>query len=87
VVAFHEIEKEDIEQHNVDPQEMSACIKCLREFEKGESRKKFKATKTSMDPITLMEGDLYDIGDIFSDVTMKALEQFEKKQQIFLGAI
>lgn len=71
----------------MDPQEMFTLIKHLREMEKGVSRKKFKATKTSMDPITLMEGDLYDIGDIVSDVTMEALQQFQKQQQIILGAI
>ena len=40
-----------------------------------------------LDPITLTEGDLYNIGDTVKDVTAKALEQFGKKQKIILGAI
>jgi len=35
---------------------------------------KSKATKTSLDPITLTEGDLHDIGDIVSNVTTEALQ-------------
>lgn len=66
---------------------MSGHIKCLRELEKGRSRKKSKATKTLLDPITLMEGDLYDIDDIVRDVTMKSLQQFEKQKQVLVGAI
>lgn len=55
---------------------MSARIKCLRELEKGGSRKKSKVTKTLLDPITLMEGNLYDIGDTIKDVIAKSLQQF-----------
>jgi len=59
---------------------MSTRIKCPRELEKGGSKKKSKATKASLDPITLTEGKLYDIGDTVRDVTTKALQQFEKQQ-------
>lgn len=52
---------------------MFARIKRPRELEKGGSRKNSKVTKTSLDPITLMEGDLHDFGDIIRDVTRKAL--------------
>lgn len=62
----------------MDPQETSTCIKHPRELEKRGSRKKSKATKTSLDPITLTEGDLHDIGDTVIDVTMEALQQFEQ---------
>jgi len=71
----------------MDPQEMSACIKCPRELEKGWSRKKSNAMKTSLDLITLIEGDLHDIDDIVSDVTMEVLQQFNQQQQIIPGAI
>jgi len=64
-------------QHGVDPQETSVHIKCPREHEKRGSRKKSKATKTSLNPITLTEGDLHDIGDMVRDVTSEALQQFE----------
>ena len=59
---------------------MSARIRCPRELKKGGSKKKSKATKTSLDPITLTEGNLYDSGDTVRDVTAEALQQFEKKQ-------
>lgn len=54
---------EQTEQHDVDPQATSTNIKRPREQEKGWSRKKSKATKTSLDPITLTEDDLHNIGD------------------------
>lgn len=62
----------------MDPQEPFARIKHPRELEKGRSERKSKATKTSLDPITSMEGNLYDIGDISNDVTAEAMQQFEK---------
>jgi len=65
--------EEDTKQHDADPQETSSHIKQLRESEKGGSRKKSKANKTSLDPITLTERDLYDIGDTVRDVTIEAL--------------
>lgn len=78
---------EQTEQHGASPQATSARIKCPRGKEKGGSRKKLKATKTLLDPITLREGDLHDIGDTVWDITTEALQQFEQQQQIILGAI
>ena len=75
------------EQHGANLHETSVCIKHPREQEKGGLRKKSKATKTLLDPITLIEGDLHDIGDTVQDVTMEALQQFEQQQQLILGAI
>ena len=71
----------------MNPQETFAHIKCPRELEKGGSRKKSKVTKTLLDLVTLIEGDLHDISDIVRDVTAKALKQFKKQHQIILGAI
>jgi len=68
---------EQIEQHSEDPHAMSTHIKHPREQEKGGSRKKSKATKASLDLITLTEGDLQDIGDTVQDVIAEALQQFE----------
>lgn len=79
--------QEETEQHGVDSQEMSTHIKRPKELEKGGSRKKSKVTKTSLDPITLIEGDLHDFGDIVRDATADALQQFEKQQKIILGTI
>ena len=52
---------------------MSTYIKHPREQEKGGLRKKYKATKTLLDPITLTEGDLHEIGDTVQDVIAEAL--------------
>jgi len=41
----------------------------------------------SLDPITLMEGDLNDIGDMVRDAIMKLLQSFKQQQQQTLGAI
>lgn len=71
----------------MEPQETSTHIKHPRELEKGGSREKSKATKTSLDPITLTEGDLHDIDDIVRDVNTKNLKQFDQRQQIILGAM
>lgn len=76
-----------IEKHGVDPQTMSNHIKCPMEQEKVGSRKKSNANKALLDPITLTEGDLHDIGDMVQDVTAKALQQFEKEQQLLLRSI
>ena len=64
--------------HDANPQETSNHIKRLSDLEKGGSRKKSKATKTSLEPITLTDGDLYDINDTIRDVTAEALQQFKK---------
>ena len=53
---------------------MSIRIKRPRELEKGGPKKKSKAPKTLLDPITLTEGDLHDIDDIVRDATMEALQ-------------
>lgn len=62
-------------------------MKHPRQLEKGGSRNKSKETKTLLDPITLTKGDLYDMGNTIRDVTTEAVQQFEKQQQIILGAI
>jgi len=42
-------------------------------------RKKSKSSKTSLDPITLTEGDLNDIGDMVQDATAELLQQFNQQ--------
>ena len=49
--------------------------------------KKSKASKTSFDPITLTKGDLLDIGETVCDVTVEALQQFTKENQMVLVAL
>lgn len=41
----------------------------------------------SLDPITLIEGDLNDIGDMVWDAITELLQQFEQQQQWALSAI
>jgi len=72
--AIVEETDEHIEQHGVDPHTTSDHIKHPREQEKVGSRKKYKANKVSLDPITLTEGDLHDIGDMVQDVTAEELQ-------------
>lgn len=39
------------------------------------------------EPITLIKGDLYDIGDKVHEVTREALQEMMTKQQNVLGAL
>lgn len=52
-----------MEQGGAYPEMTPFCIKCTIGRKKVGSRKKSKASNTSLDPITLIEGDLNDIGD------------------------
>ena len=49
--------------------------------------KKSKASKTSFDPITLIEGDLHDIGEMVRDLTVDILQQFAEEHQMVLVAL
>jgi len=62
-------------------------IKHNQEPKKVGRRKKSKANKTSLNPITLIEGDLNDIGDTVRDATTKLLQRFKQQQKKALGAI
>jgi len=66
--------EEETEQYDVDAQETSSHFKHPMEQEKGGSRKKSKATKTSLDPITLTEGEFHDIGDTMRGVITEVLQ-------------
>lgn len=50
-------------------------------------QKKSKASKTSFNPITLIECNLNDIGEMVHNVTMEALQPFEDENQMVLGAL
>jgi len=45
------------------------------------------ASKLAIDLITLIEGDLYDIGDMVREVTKEALQEAMSEQQTVLGAL
>jgi len=61
------------EEGGVDPQTASTQLKCQRLSERTGLCKKVKASKLSIDPITLTEGDLHDIGETVRNVTTEAL--------------
>jgi len=48
---------------------------------------KVKASRLAIDLITLIEGDLHDIGETVCDVTVKALEEFIGEHQNVLQAL
>jgi len=41
----------------------------------------------AIDPITLTEGDLHDIGEMVCDVTSEALQYFMQENQTMLGSV
>jgi len=84
-----EVEEEDeqMEQGGMDPKMTPLPTKHNRDPEKVGPWKKSKASKTSLDPITLMEGPLNDIGDKVKDATVKLLQQFKQQHQQALGVI
>ena len=66
---------------------MATKLKLPRPREQVGSRKKTKALNTSVDLITLTERNLHDIGEMVRDITVEALQQFEEKHQMVLGAL
>lgn len=65
----------------------SQWLKCLRVPEKQIPRKKVKASKESIDLITLTECDLFDIGETVRNVTKDALQEVMMEQNTVLGAL
>ena len=53
----------------MNPQKSSILLKCQYLNEWNGPRKKVKASKLSINPITLTEGDLHDIGEMVHTVT------------------
>ena len=50
-------------------------------------QKNVKASKLSIDPITLTKGDLHDINEMMRDVTNEALQDFMQENQIVLAVL
>ena len=71
----------------MDPQTVLMELKRQHPIELVGFRKKVKALKLSIDPITLTEGDLHDIGEIVHDVTSEALQDFMQENRIVLWAL
>ena len=72
-------EEEQSEQGDGDQHESTPIwVKWYREQEKEGPQKNTKGTKLSLDLITLMDGDLDEIGKKVRDTTIELLQQFEK---------
>jgi len=56
-------------------------------IERSGPLKKVKASKLAIDLITLIEGDLYNIGDTVNEVTKEAFQEAMSEQHIVLGAL
>jgi len=63
-----------IEQGGADSQKTSTQLKHQRPQERIVLQKKTKASKTSLDPITLTKGDLHGIGETVRNVTAEAFQ-------------
>lgn len=80
---------EDVDraEERADPGPELTQLKWSHVPEKLAPRKKVKATKTSVDPITLTEGDLFDINEMVRNVTKDTLEEVMTKQTPMLGVL
>lgn len=65
----------------------STQLKRPRGKKRASPWKKTKASKLDSEPITLIEGDLYDIGDTVREVTREAFQEVMMEQQNVLGAL
>lgn len=64
-----------------------AQLKGPHRMEQTGPRKKTNASTLAGEPITLTEGDLYDIGDTVREVTREALKEEMTEQHIVLGEL
>lgn len=71
----------------VDTSNTSTQLKRPRRTERIGPWKKTKASKLDGEPITLTEGDLYDIGNTVRKVTREALQEAMTEQHNVLGAL
>jgi len=70
-----------------EPSTNSTQLKWPRAAERTGPQKKTKASELDGEPITLPEGDLYDIGDTIHEVTREALQEAMTEQQNVLGVL
>ncbi len=82
-----EIEETETSEGSTNLGTASTHLKCPHTAECIRPRKKIKALKLAIDPITLTEGDLHDICETVHDVTNKALQDFMQEHQTVLGAL
>ena len=83
----HEAEDTDCTKEGMDLATTSTQLKRPRVTERSSPRKMVKASKLAIDPIMLMEGDLYDISDMVHEVTKEAFQEVMSEKQTMLGAL
>ena len=82
-----EADEAEMAEGSVDPGTASTQLKHQHPVERPRLRKKVKASKLSIDPITLTEGDLHNIKETVHDVTSEDLQNFMQENQNLLGAL
>ena len=82
-----EAEDIDLVEEGVDLGTTLTQLKLSHILERSGPKKKVKASKLAIDPITLTEGDLHDISEMVCDVTNDALQEFMTEHQTMLGAL
>jgi len=80
-------EEAETEEGGTDLRTTSTQLKRQHLVERAGLWKKIKASILSIDPITLIKGDLHDISETVCDVTNEALHDFMQEHQTILGAI
>lgn len=80
-------DEEQSKQGSGDLERIPFYVKQHREQENEGLQTKTSVCKSSLDQITLMDGDLDDIGDKVRDTTVELLHQFEKQQKQALVTI
>lgn len=75
-----EAEDTKLVEESVDAGTNSTQLKWPHIAERMGPRKKVKASKPAIDPITLIQCDLHDIGEMVQDVTSEVLQYFMIEQ-------
>lgn len=83
----HEAEEVETVEGSADPRTMSTQLKFPHIAERVGLRKTFKASRLSIDPITLTKGDLHDIDEMVHDGTNEALQDFTQEHETMLRAL
>lgn len=66
----------DLAEESIGPRTSSTQLKWSRITERSGPRKNIQASKLAINPITLTEDDLYDIGEMIRNATTEALQEF-----------
>jgi len=81
------VEDIDLDAECANPEITSQQLKRSRVPWKPVPNKKTKASKTSIDPVMLTEGDLFYIGETVHDVFKVTLQEVMVEQNTMLGVL